>query len=122
MVEGAGLEFQFTGTPVTWVRIPPSPPASNTALVVVLDSARVMTRRYVEYPPESAAVTRAGDIHSFPLDRAPGRFIRRLEPCTIPGASYMVHHAQPERLAAEIEGFPQRHEARAAPAPGSPRP
>jgi len=37
------------------------------------------------------------------------RIIRRLEPCAIPDAGHMVHHEQPERLAAEIEAFLQRH-------------
>ena len=37
------------------------------------------------------------------------RSIARLEPCTIPGAGHMVHHEQPALLAAEIEGFLQRH-------------
>jgi pimeloyl-ACP methyl ester carboxylesterase len=37
------------------------------------------------------------------------RIIRGLEPCTIPGAGHMVHHEQPQHLAAEIEAFLQRH-------------
>jgi pimeloyl-ACP methyl ester carboxylesterase len=37
------------------------------------------------------------------------RLIRRLEPCVIDGASHMVHHEQPERLAREIEAFLDRH-------------
>jgi pimeloyl-ACP methyl ester carboxylesterase len=37
------------------------------------------------------------------------RLIRRLEPCVIDGASHMVHHEQPERLAREIEAFLERH-------------
>lgn len=32
-------------------------------------------------------------------------FIRRLEPCTIPDASHMLHHERPELLAREIEAF-----------------
>ncbi len=50
-----------------------------------------------------------------------GRFIRRLEPCTILGAGHMVHHEQPEQLAAEIEGFLRRHGTRAAPESVGPR-
>lgn len=37
------------------------------------------------------------------------RIIPRLEPCTIPDAGHMIHHEQPERLAAEIEAFLRRH-------------
>jgi pimeloyl-ACP methyl ester carboxylesterase len=37
------------------------------------------------------------------------RFVRRLEPCWIEGASHMVHHERPAELAAAVESFLRRH-------------
>ena len=37
------------------------------------------------------------------------RFVRRLEPCWIDGASHMVHHEKPAELATAVESFLRRH-------------
>lgn len=57
-------------------------------LYVVAAQSDFMTRLGAEGQPEAMA-----------------RFVTRLEPCVIDDAGHMVHHDQPERLAAAIEAF-----------------
>ena len=48
---------------------------------------------------------------------AMSRIVSRLEPCWIEDAGHMVHHEQPEALAAAVESFLHRHPTTASSAP-----
>jgi pimeloyl-ACP methyl ester carboxylesterase len=48
---------------------------------------------------------------------AMSRIVSRLEPCWIEDAGHMVHHEQPEALAAAVESFLRRHPTTASSAP-----